>query len=270
VAPKDRLPIYLADTLTPAVGATGFTPRIGFMSEPIILERSGADALKRDTKIIAIIGNPPYRRLSEGQGDAITLGWDNGFWDDLKKPVRNAGWGDELNTFPELSVAFWRWCLWKLFESDGAPKRGVVCLITNRTFLAGHPYAGLRQMLRRRFDSIEIMDLRGDSRSAKPAGIETDENVFEIQVGVCILMAVANGAPRLPGTEARVYYADAWKHGAFTARDKLGLLEATRTDPAKLSFIEIERSDLEDFLPTPFERSSLANAARAVRVHQIG
>src|SRR5205085_4965487 len=89
--PAERLPIYMADTLAAAVGAIGITPRLGFMAGPIVEERRAADMLKRDTPIIAIIGNPPYRRLDEGEETAITSGWDNGFWDDLKAPVREAG-----------------------------------------------------------------------------------------------------------------------------------------------------------------------------------
>ena len=85
-------------------------------------------------------------------------------WDDLKEPVREAGQGGQLNTFPELSVAFWRWAIWKIFEAENAPRRGVVAFITNRKFLTGWPYAGLRKMMRERFDRIEIIDLRGDVR----------------------------------------------------------------------------------------------------------
>jgi hypothetical protein len=253
VVPARRLPIYLADTLTPPAGALGVTSHLGFMAAPIVEERRGADRLKRDTPIIAIFGNPPYRRLSEGEEQAITAGWDNGFWDDLKAPVRNAGWGGELNTFPDLYVAFWRWSLWKLFESEGCLRRGVVCLITNRTFLAGHPYAGLRQMLRRRFDTIDIIDLRGDSRGARPASIETDENVFAIQAGVCILIAVATGNVRSAGSEANVRYADVWRHDAFTAHDKQMLLDAARSDDRALTFAQISRRGLDDFLPVPFD-----------------
>ena len=183
----------------------------------------------------------------------ITSGWDGGFWDDLKKPVRDAGWGGELNTFPDLYVAFWRWSLWKLFECDGALRRGVLCLITNRTFLAGHPYAGLRQMLRRRFDAIDIIDLRGDSRGARPAGIEVDENVFAIQAGVCILIAVATGNARPTGAEAYVRYVDVWRHDAFTAHAKQTLLDAARLDGSVLTFVPISRRGLDDFVPVPFE-----------------
>ena len=42
--------------------------------------------------------------------------------------------------------------MWKLFEAEGAPQRGVVAFISNRKFLTGWPYAGLRQMMRGRFD----------------------------------------------------------------------------------------------------------------------
>jgi hypothetical protein len=108
-------------------------------------------------------------------------------------------------------------------------------------------------MLRQRFDTIEIVDLRGDSRGARPAGIETDENVFAIQAGVCILTAVAAVEHRESGAEARVRYADVWRHGAFTARDKRNLLETVRAGRSDLAFVDIGRSDLEDFLPRAFE-----------------
>jgi hypothetical protein len=251
--PAGRLPIWLADTLAPPAGALGVAPRLGFLDQRIVEERQGADRLKREVPILAIFGNPPYRRLAEGEEQGIVSGWTDGFWDDLKAPVRNAGWGGELNTFPELSVAFWRWCLWKLFEADQAPGRGVLCLITNRTFLAGHPYAGLRRMLRRRFDEITIIDLRGDSRGARPAGIAADENVFQIQVGVCITIAVARGGERAEGAEARIRYADVWQHAAFAAREKQALLERAISDTSALSFVEISRPELEDFVPRGFE-----------------
>jgi hypothetical protein len=133
VVPARRLPIYLADTLTPAAGEKRVVSHLGFMAAPILAERTEADEIKSRRKILAMVGNPPYRRLAEGEEAALVSGWGNGFWDDLKAPVRNAGWGSELNTFPDLYIAFWRWSLWKLFESEGAPRHGVVCLITRST-----------------------------------------------------------------------------------------------------------------------------------------
>jgi predicted helicase len=67
-----------------------------------------------------------------------------------------------------------------------------VALISNRTFLAGKPYAGLRAMLRERFDRIEIIDLRGDVRRGERAGVTSDQGVFNIQVGTAITLAIAD------------------------------------------------------------------------------
>jgi hypothetical protein len=47
-------------------------------------------------------------------------------WQDLTRPVRDAGFGRSLNAFPDLCIAFYRWALWRLFEADGACGRGVL------------------------------------------------------------------------------------------------------------------------------------------------
>jgi len=63
--------------------------------------------------------------------------------------------------------------LCRLFEAPGAAGRGMVSFVTNRGFLAGRAFGGLRQMLRERFDVIEIIDLRGDNRGALKGGVST-------------------------------------------------------------------------------------------------
>jgi len=172
-----RLGVYLADTLAEPGAAAPIGP-LGFVSEGIADERREANRIKTEQPILAIIGNPPYRRLEEGENRTLVGDWMDRVWDDLKEPVRNAGEGGQLNTFPELSVAFWRWAIWKLFEAENAPERGVVAFISNRKFLTGWPYAGLRKMMRERFDRIEIIDLRGDVRRGERAGVDADQGVF--------------------------------------------------------------------------------------------
>ena len=113
-------------------------PHLGFMSAPIVQERKEADEVKANKPIIAIIANPPYRRLKETEIDELVGSWvADTLWEDFKKPVRDAGWGGELNTFPDLYIAFYRWALWKLFERPAADGRGVISFITNRSFLTG-------------------------------------------------------------------------------------------------------------------------------------
>lgn len=136
-----RLGVYLADTLAEP-GAAAPAGALGFVAEGIADERREANRIKSEKPILAIIGNPPYRRLEEGENRTLVGDWMDRVWDDLKEPVRNAGQGNQLNTFPELSVAFWRWAIWKIFEAENAPRRGVVAFISNRKFLTGWPYAG--------------------------------------------------------------------------------------------------------------------------------
>lgn len=180
-------------------------------------------------------------------------------WDDLKKPVRDAGWGGELNTFPELSVAFWRWAMWKLFEAENAPKRGVVAFITNRKFLTGHPYAGLRKMMRERFDRIDIIDLRGDVRRGERAGVVRDEGVFNIQVGTAITIAVADGSRG--DQDAEVFYTDAWAAGAFSRSAKFAWLQEGSSDGMIAEAVSVVRETLDDMRPGPFEGGTLVSLA---------
>jgi SAM-dependent methyltransferase len=249
---SSRLHVYLADTLSPAHSTTKVTPHLGFMSAPIVKERAEADEVKSKTPILVVMGNPPYRRLKEKETNELVGEWvAEQLWEDFKKPVRDAGWANELNTFPDLYIAFYRWALWKLFERPGADGRGVLSFITNRTFLTGHPYAGVRKCLRERFDKIEIIDLRGDHRGARPAGVEDDENVFDIETGVCILTAYAGGA-KPTGTDAEVFYTDVWEETAFARKEKLSFLEKSASDPAAVRRVKIARTGLDDFRPEPF------------------
>ncbi|KPF73287.1 hypothetical protein IP88_09465 [alpha proteobacterium AAP81b] len=208
-----RLGIYLADTLSnPATDAP--MGALGIQGIPIDDERREANRIKARQPILAIIGNPPYRRLEEGENETLVGRWMDDLWDDLKAPVRDAGQGGQLNTFPEFSVAFWRWAMWKLFEAEGAPRRGVIAFITNRKFLTGWPYAGLRKMMRERFDRIEIVDLRGDVRAGPRGDVVDDVGVFNIQVGTCITIAVADGS-KAAGALAEVTYTDSWASDVF-------------------------------------------------------
>jgi predicted helicase len=247
--PLPRLGVYLADTLAEP-GAAAPAGRLGFVSAGITDERAAADRVKSEQPILAIIGNPPYRRLEEGENRTLVGDWMDGVWDDLKEPVRNAGQGGQLNTFPELSVAFWRWAIWKLFEADNAPQRGVITMITNRKFLTGWPYAGLRQMMRQRFDRIEIIDLRGDVRRGPRAGIEADSGVFNIQVGTAIMIAIADGSRA--GQPAEVVYLDSWAEGHFARGTKLHWLAGGAATGHLPNAVPVNRGMLDDFRPRPF------------------
>jgi hypothetical protein len=256
-----RLGVYLADTLSHPGAAAPAGP-LGFVTAGIQDERRAADEIKSRQPILAIIGNPPYRRLEEGEDQTLIGRWmaggfdeagraELGVWDDLKAPVRNAGQGNQLNTFPELSVAFWRWAIWKLFEADNAPQRGVIALITNRKFLTGWPYAGLRKMMRERFDRIEIVDLRGDHNAGPRADVDSDQGVFNITVGTAITVAISDGS-KPDGTLAGVFYRDSWDAQKYRMRSKLSWLSGHAAVGNVGDWDSVRRDALDDFRPVPF------------------
>lgn len=246
-----RLPIWLGDTLAMPEGTPEAAAVLGFMAAPMVAERQGADRVKASAPILAILGNPPYRRLRSGEAPTLIGTWMDRLWDDLKDPVRRAGAGLSLNAFPDLYIAFWRWALWRLFEAPGAEGRGVVSFVTNRGFLAGRAFGGLRLLLRERFDAIDILDLRGDHRGALPAGTPPDENVFAIQAGVCVLTAWATGR-KAPGEAAQVRYADIWDNGAYRRRDKLRALRAMADGHEEPCWRTLPQGGMTDLKPLGF------------------
>ena len=247
----NHIPIYLTDTLAPPAGAAGVNTHLAMLGVPLVQEREAADRVKQGQPILAIMGNPPYKRLKRGEVERLVGRTIAEKWEDLKAPVRAAGLGLSLNAFPDLCIAFYRWALWRLFEAEGALGRGTIAFITNRTFLTATGYGGLRQMLRQRFDTIRIIDLRGENRGALPATVASDENVFSIEVGVCILIATATGQA-VEGAEAEVSYADAWRHGSFSRRDKLDLSLRAANDPAALNFEPVAGTGMARFKPAGF------------------
>lgn len=279
VVPLPRLGVYLADTLSKPDADTPIGS-LGIQGIPIDDERAAANEIKARTQILAIIGNPPYKRLKGNERATLVGRWvvggtnedgtvETGLWDDLKRPVSQAGHGDQLNTFEEFSVAFWRWAIWKLFESENAPAKGVIAFISNRKYLTGWPYAGLRKMMRERFDRIEVIDLRGDLNTGPQAHIQSDQGVFNIKVGTAITIAIADGS-KPEGALAEVRYNDSWAQALFTRRTKLDWLLGGAEAGHLSGDVEVLRELLDNFRPAPFENGEWLSVREAFSFSKSG
>ena len=219
---KDRNPlVYLADTLESPNVPPKF-PDSAFYA-PLTTEHERAREVKRNTRVLVCLGNPPYDREQRSLDD--TNGKRKGGWvrygdeeegapppilEDFLRPVREAGEGGHLKNLYNDYVYFWRWALWKVFDSssDG----GIVTFITASSYLHGPGFAGMRRKMREVFDDLWIVDLEGDNR-----GTRKTENVFAIETPVAIAIGVRGGKPD-PQTPARV-----WKtRFTGTAQEKLG------------------------------------------------
>lgn len=208
--------VYLTNTLESPFAEPPMHP---LFYEPLAREHKRALKVKKDESIVVVLGNPPYDRHAAAtkENRALAGGWVR-FGDphthapplleDVLAPVRDAGDGVHLKNVYNLYVYFWRWAIWKAMEADrldddpGHERPGLVSFITASSYLDGPAFAGLRQLMRARFEDLWILDLGGDQR-----GAAVDENVFAIQTPVAIAMGVGRrGRLRPPGAVARVHY----------------------------------------------------------------
>ena len=223
---KDRNPlVYLADTLESPNVPPRF-PDSAFYA-PLTTEHERARAVKRDTRVLVCLGNPPYdreKRDADDAGGKRKGGWirygdeesdDAPILEHFLQPVRDAGRGGDLKNLYNDYVYFWRWALWKVFDSTG--DGGIVTFITASSYLRGPGFAGMRRKMREVFDDLWIVDLEGDSRGAR----KTD-NIFDIETPVAIAIGVRGGRPE-PRRPARVRKARL----TGTAAEKLDALDAT-------------------------------------------
>ena len=152
-------------------------------------ERERAGRVKQDTPILVILGNPPYNGFA---GVAVDEEWD--LLEAYKKPkLVQLGDARALN---DLYVRFFRMAERRIAEKTGS---GVVCFISNYSWLDGLSFAGMRERYLEAFDEIRIDCLNGDKyKTGKttpdgkpdPSIFSTPEDPVGIQVGTAIATLV--------------------------------------------------------------------------------
>ncbi len=184
---KERVGVYLTNALT-KWEPPQHPKKLPFVE--LEEERDAADHVKRDTPILVIIGNPPYNGFAgianvEEERD-LSLAYRT-----TKKAPAPQGQG--LN---ELYVRFFRMAERRIIEKTG---QGVVCFISNYSWLDGLSYTGMRERYLEVFDHVWIDCLNGDkykTGKVTPLG-EPDPSVFftefnreGIQVGTAVALMV--------------------------------------------------------------------------------
>ncbi|MCX5769391.1 MAG: N-6 DNA methylase [Candidatus Hydrogenedentes bacterium] len=160
-------------------------------------ERDAANTVKRDAPILVILGNPPYDGYA-----GVAIGEER----ELSEAYRTTKLapkpqGQGLN---ELYIRFFRMAERRIVEKSG---RGIICYISNYSWLEGLSHTGMREHYIEVFDRIWIDCLNGDKyKTGKvtpwgepdPSIFSTDFNREGIQVGTAIALLVRKetGAPK--------------------------------------------------------------------------
>jgi len=183
----ERASIYLTNALTGWEPLT--EPKQRFLFPELETEREAADRIKQDTRILVILGNPPYNGFA-----GVAIGEEQGLTDAYKKSISTRQpQGQGRN---DLYVRFYRMAERRIVEKSGA---GIVCYISNYSWLDGLSFPAMRERYLQAFDHIWIDNLNGDrykTGKLTPAG-EPDPSMFSteynregIQVGTAIALLV--------------------------------------------------------------------------------
>ena len=255
---NERAGVFLTNALT------GWEPTV---QKPLPFpeleeERDRAERVKQDTPVLVILGNPPYNGFA---GMAVDEERELSTAYRTTKQVRRPE-GQGLN---DLYVRFFRMAERRIAEKTG---QGVVCFVSNYSWLDGLSFTGMRERYLEAFDAIRIDCLNGDKyKTGKttpegapdPSIFSTPEDPVGIQVGTAIatLVRKADHAPA-----ETIGFRHLWgqsKHYNLATTAKTApeeLYDAVAPSlPLGLPFADLAVSDgwqdwpaLPDLLPTSF------------------
>ena len=215
---EERAGVFLTNALT------GWEPRV---QKPLPFpeleeERDRAERVKQDTPVLVILGNPPYNGFA---GMAVEEERELSQAYRTTRQVRRPE-GQGLN---DLYVRFFRMAERRIAEKTG---QGIICFISNYSWLDGLSFTGMRERYLEAFDAIRIDNLHGDRIISEyaPDG-HTSETVMAvrgkspgIKVGTAITLLSKSGkVSDQPGSQS-IQYRDF--HQARAGERRLALLDS--------------------------------------------
>jgi predicted helicase len=292
--PEERLKVYLTNALEAGIKEGDLIPGI---TQIIAEESSQAGKVKTEIPVMVVLGNPPYsvssqnaskrkRVLNQDERYLADVEYTGSAWNRIYKTGKAGKTITELTHIGELLELYkGRVRLEKekniqpldddyikfiRFAQDQIQKNpkgyGIIGFITNHSYLNGLIHRGMREELLKYFDTLYIMDLHGNSllKETTPDG-NVDQNVFDIQQGVAILIAVREKSdPDYFSTAyksrdgvkemAKVLYYDLWGR----REDKYNFLESASLD--NVNWIEVKPTEPNYFFaPKDFDLATEYN-----------
>jgi len=198
-----RLGIYLTNSLE-----KGQTHEHNLFSEislgkAITEESEKASSVKNELPIMVVMGNPPYSGVSSNEteyANSLVEKYKFEPGGKIKLQERKHWLNDDYVKFIALAE--------DLIDKNG---EGIVGMITNHGYLDNPTFRGMRWHLLKTFDAIYIADLHGNAKKKEisPDG-SRDDNVFDIQQGTAIMIAVKTGKKKNKADLASVHRSNIW------------------------------------------------------------
>ena len=148
--------------------------QFNLFSQWLSQEANEANAIKKDTPVMCVIGNPPYSVSSNNKSP-----WIENLVADYKKNLNERNiqpLSDDYIKFIRFGQHF--------IEKN---REGILAYISNNSFIDGIIHRQMRKNLLETFDKIFILDLHGNSKKQEVCKDGSpDQNVFDIMQGVSI------------------------------------------------------------------------------------
>jgi len=189
---NERVGVYLTNALTgwepPSEEVKARLAQLAFSFAELREEYDAAERVKQEVPILVILGNPPYNAFSGTSPEE-----EQGLVDPYKEGLIKE-WGIKKFNLDDLYVRFFR-----LAERRIAKKEGVICYISNFSYLRDPSFVVMRQRLLTEFDKLWFDSLNGDSRGTgkltpegnpDPSVFSTEYNREGIRVGTAVGLMV--------------------------------------------------------------------------------
>ncbi len=159
-------------------------------------ENTGRVQKEKDANIMVVIGNPPYNVGQKNENDNNKNRKYPRIDDRIKETYAKGSKATLINKLYDAYVRFFRWATDRLQGQDG-----IICFVSNNSFIDQLAFDSMRKHLFQDFTTIYHIDLHGNvRRNPKLSG--TTHNVFGIQVGVGITIAIRNSS----NSTQKLYY----------------------------------------------------------------
>ncbi|MEQ1604468.1 MAG: type ISP restriction/modification enzyme [Pyrinomonadaceae bacterium] len=203
---KERAGVYLTNSLT----GWDEHPKKHLPYPEFEQERDAADKIKKESRILVILGNPPYNAfagVAQTEEESVQI--------DVYKKGLVKEWGIKKFNLDDLYVRFFRLAERKIAEQTG---QGIVCYISNFSYLSDPSFVVMRKKFLSEFDRVWVDNLNGDSRETgkttplgkpDPSIFSTEQTKTGIRVGTSIGLFVRRPG-HVDGGMAEVGYREFW------------------------------------------------------------
>lgn len=145
----ERVAVYLTNALTGWEPPKEPQKRLrAFLEEELDRERAAASDVKVRKPILVVLGNPPYNAFG-GKSPAEEEGLVSVYKEGL-----GSEWGIGKHHMADLYIRFFRLAERRIAEQTG---RGVVCYISNYSFLSDPSFVVMRKHLLSNFDRVQYL-----------------------------------------------------------------------------------------------------------------